>query len=115
MNVVVVMEIMNVMMQNQNFVPNLSPKVFLAMKNCIAHVANCTQRLVNAAPFASKIGMKIKFNVRFIMTPTAATMLSCSKFPLAVNNVPKIYVIEIDTKLPIKICNIRADSKILML
>ena len=70
---------------------------------------------MNAAPFASKSGMKIKLRVRLITTPVAATMFSCFRFPLAVNKVPKMYVIDIDTKLPIRICNILDDSDILML
>ena len=94
----------------QNDVPNFSLKIFFAKMNCIKHVANCTHKLVKAAPFASKIGMKIKFNARFITTPVAATMLSCFKLPLAVSNVPKIYVIDIEMKLPINICNIFDDS-----
>lgn len=99
----------------QNDVPNFSLKIFFAKMNCIKHVVNCTHRLVKAAPFASKIGMKIKFNARFITTPVAATMLRCFKLPLAVSNVPKIYVTDIETKLPINICNILEDSWILML
>ena len=94
----------------QNDVPNFSLKIFFARMNCIKHVANCTHRLVKAAPFASKIGMKIKFKTRFITTPVAATILSCFKLPLAVSNVPKIYVIEMEIKLPISICNIFEDS-----
>lgn len=74
----------------QNDEPNFNLNIFFAMKNCIAHVANCTHKLVKAAPCASKIGMKIKFNVRFMTTPVAATMLSCFRLPLAVNNVPKM-------------------------
>ena len=69
------------------------------MKNCIVHVANCTHRLVKAAPCASKIGMNIKFNVRFMITPVAATMLSCLRLPFAVNNVPKMYVTEMTLEI----------------
>ena len=43
-----------------------------------------------AAPLASKTGMKRKFNVRLMTTPTAATMFNCLRFPFAVNNVPNI-------------------------
>ena len=56
----------------------------------MAQVANCTHKLVMAAPLASKTGMKIKFNVRLMTTPTAATMFNCLRFPFAVNNVPNI-------------------------
>ena len=102
-------------MLTQNDAPNFNLKIFFAIKNWIAHVANCTHKLVNAAPCASNIGMKMKFNVRFIITPVAATILSCFRLPFAVNNVPKIYVTEIDTKLPMSICNILDDSWSLML
>ena len=96
-------KIMNEKMLIHNLVPNLKLKVFLAMMNCIKHVTNCTQRLVKAAPCALKIGMNMKFNVRLMRTPIAATKFNCFKLPLAVSNVPKIYVIDIDTKLPISI------------
>lgn len=113
--VAAISKMMNELILSQNVLPNLRLKILLAMKNCIAHVTNCTQRLVNAAPLASKIGMNIKFKVKFVITPMAATIFNCLRFPLAVNNVPKIYVTDIDTKLPIKICNILEDSVILML
>ena len=77
---------------NQNLFPNFKSNIFLAMRNCIAQVANWTQRLVNAAPLASNIGINIKFNVRLIITPIAATIFNCFRLPLAVSNVPKIYV-----------------------
>ena len=102
-------------MLNQNLNPNFKLKKFFAIKSCIMHVANCTHKLVNAAPLASNIGINIKFNVRFIITPIAATIFNCLRFPLAVNKVPKIYVTDIETKLPIKICNIFEDSEILIL
>ena len=95
--------VINENMLIQNDEPNFNLNIFFAMKNCIAHVANCTQRLVKAAPCALKIGMNMKFNETFKITPIAATIFSCFRLPLAVNKVPKIYVIDIDTKLPIKI------------
>ena len=61
------------------------------------------------------IGMKTKFKETLMRTPIAATKLSCLRLPLAVSKVPKMYVIDIDTKLPIRICNILDDSDILML
>lgn|SRR5574344_745494 len=91
---------------HQNFIPRVSLNVFFAMKNCIAQVTNCTQRLVKAAPIAKSLGMKMKFSAMLMTTPTAATIFSCLRFPFAVRSVPKIYVIEIETKLPIKIFNI---------
>ena len=106
---------MNENMLIQNDVPSFNPKILFAKKNCIAHVANCTHKLVKAAPSALKIGMNIKFKVRLITTPVAATMLSCLRLPLAVNNVPKMYVTEMDTKLPIRICKILEDSCVLIL
>lgn len=82
--------IMNEKMLIHNFAPNLKLNVCFAMTNCMKHVANCTQRLVNAAPCALKIGMKRKFNETLMMTPIAATIFSCFRLPLAVNSVPKI-------------------------
>ena len=96
-------KIMNEEMLIHNLLPNLKLKVLFAMINCMKHVANCTQKLVKAAPCALKIGINMKFSVRLIRTPIAATKFNCFKFPLAVSNVPKIYVIDIDTKLPINI------------
>ena len=91
-NIIVVMlvNIMNENMLIHNFVPNLKLNVCFAMTNCMKHVANCTHKLVKAAPFASKIGMNIKLSVRLITTPVAATMFSCLRLPLAVSNVPKM-------------------------
>ena len=79
----------------------------------MAQVANCTHKLVMAAPLASKTGMKRKFNVRLMTTPTAATMFNCLRLPFAVSSVPNMYVTDIDTKLPIKIFNMFDDSVIL--
>ena len=87
----------------QNFAPNFMSKIFFAIMYCMRQVVNCTQRLVNAAPLALKIGINKRFSDMFMITPNAATKFSCFKLPLAVNNVPKIYVTEIDTKLPINI------------
>ena len=101
---------MNEQVLSQNAAPNFRLKFLLAMKNCIAQVANCTHKLVKAAPCALNAGMNIKFSVRFVTTPIAATILSCLRLPLAVSNVPNMYVIEIDMKLPISICNILDDS-----
>ena len=101
--VLIVVKNMNVKILIQNFETNVMLKVCFAIMNCIKHVANCTQRLVKAAPCALKIGMNMKFNETFKITPIAATIFSCFRLPLAVNKVPKIYVIDIDTKLPIKI------------
>ena len=70
---------------------------------------------MNAAPCALNVGMNIKFKVTLMITPMAATKFSCLKLPLAVSNVPKIYVTEMETKLPIRICNILDDSAILLL
>ena len=95
--------------------PSCKLNVFFAIKNCITHVENCTHKLVNAAPLASKIGMKMKLSVRFMITPIIATRFNCFKFPFAVSSVPKMYVTDIETKLPIKICNIFDDSDILIL
>ena len=109
-NVVVHVITMKDNMLIHNFIPNFKLKVFLAIINCIRHVTNCTLRLVNAAPWALKIGMKMKLRVMLIITPIIATKLSCFKLPLAVSSVPKMYVIDMDTKLPIRICSIFDDS-----
>ena len=98
-----------------NFAPMFKLKVLLARINCMKHVANCTQRLVNAAPCALKIGMKTKFKETLMRTPIAATKFSCLRLPLAVSKVPKMYVIDIETKLPIRICSIFDVSHILLL
>ena len=45
----------------------------------------------------------MKFRVKLIITPIAATKFNCFKFPFAVSKVPNMYVIEIETKLPIRI------------
>ena len=61
----------------QKEMPNFKLKILFARRNCIVHVANCTHKLVKAAPLASNIGMNIIFNVRLITTPIAATMFNC--------------------------------------
>ena len=74
-NMLVVMPVsmMNEKTLIQNFIPNFKLKVLLAMMNCMKHVANCTQRLVYAAPCALKIGINKKFNITLINTPSPAT------------------------------------------
>ena len=107
--------VINAIMLIQNLNPNLKLKYDFAMKNCITHVTNCTHRLVKAAPCDLNIGMNMKLSVRFIMTPTTATKFNCLRFPFAVKSVPKMYVTDIETKLPIRICSILDDSYILLL
>ena len=74
-NMLVVMPVsmMNEKTLIQNFIPNFKLKVLLAMMNCMKHVANCTQRLVYAAPCALNIGINKKFNITLINTPSPAT------------------------------------------
>ena len=101
--VIIVVVVIKDKMLIQNFVPNLNPNVFFAIKNWMKQVENCTQRLVNAAPCALNFGINMKFNATLIITPIAATKFNCLKLPLAVSKVPKMYVIDIETKLPINI------------
>ena len=79
--VVIVVNMMNEKMLIQNFTSSRKSNVFLAMMNCMKHVVNCTQRLVKAAPCALNFGMKMKFKIKFVITPIAATKFSCLKLP----------------------------------
>ena len=114
-NVDMVNNVIKAKMLIQKDMPNSKLNILFAIKNCMMHVANCTHKLVKAAPFASKMGLNMKLSVRLITTPVAATIFSCFKLPLAVSSVPNIYVIDIETKLPINICNISEDFDILIL
>lgn len=73
-------------------------------------VKNCVTKLEMALPMAIYLGINIKFKARLMQIPVIAIRLSCFKLPLAVNNVPKIYVEATAVKQNIKMPNSIAES-----
>jgi hypothetical protein len=93
---------------------NLRLKVLMVTKPCIMAMTKCVRRLVIAAPKAPYRGMKIKFNTIFTTPPVSAIRFKCTRLPLAVSRVPKMYDTDENTKQPISMAKIKADSPVLL-